>query len=168
MHERQIEVNGPNRAAGHGASLGVGADEAVNLLGPGGQNLGVVRWALVAPYLEQDVEEGGERNQVPDSLVSRSARGVEVRYRTEDGTAHRGVVRWVGSSTLFIEGAPLVPAGTAVEVACRGAPDQEVSAEGTVMWVCPKQDQYGFAAGLGVWLSVNPGKLQQALADLDA
>lgn len=128
-------------------------NETISLIGSSGETLGTVTWASLIEHIcaSQAQEALRETRQHPRaSLLSK------VRYRTATGGAQtESRATGVGGGGLFIESTSPLAVGSEIELEFT-LPDRSgdwFKARGSVAWVCPKPDQYTFAAGMGIRFS---------------
>lgn len=91
---------------------------------------------------------------VRDKAKSGAETRVQVRYRSQDGAWREGRAAQASREGVFIEGDDLLPVGAEVELsfAPSDRPAEKMKGVGTVVWVCPKPDQFGRLRGMGVRL----------------
>jgi type IV pilus assembly protein PilZ len=75
-----------------------------------------------------------------------------VRYGTPGAQPLESRATGIGGGGLFIESASPLPVGTDLELefTLPERSTQWLRARGTVVWVCPKADQYTFSPGMGI------------------
>lgn len=127
-----------------------GAREMVVLLGANGDVIGSLSWDFVidqilACHSKVSVQKV-DRSEPRISLTFR------VRYHSPEGPRFESRAGGIGGGGLFIESQSPLPVGTrlAIEFSLPEKSEEWMSAKGTVVWVCPKADQYTFSPGMGV------------------
>lgn len=136
--------------AHRGKSLDVDCvQETIVLRDPAGEPLGTVTWHAV---IEQICAAAGQRP--PDQLRTqpRASFLSKVRYKIAGGQPIESRATGVGGGGLFIESADPLPVGTELdlEFTLPERTTQWLKARGSVVWVCPKADQYTFSPGMGI------------------
>lgn len=125
------------------------AQEIITLRDPAGESLGTVTWQAV---IEQICAAAGQRQ--PDQMRAQPRVSFlsKVRYGTPGGRPTESRSTGIGGGGLFIESTDPLPVGTDLELefTLPEQPAQWLKARGTVVWVCPKADQYTFSPGMGI------------------
>lgn len=108
-----------------------------------------------AVILYDGVQQADDRRprKTPDP-VHRKEHG-PVLFWTPDGTRHAGRTPQVNGDFLFIESEQMVPVGTDITVSLTTVEEQsggQEIAEGTVVWHCPRGDEFKHQGGVGVRL----------------
>lgn len=103
---------------------------------------------------------GGEVDEKKTVTVERRVDGlvdctnqVSVTFWTPDGAAHEGKTSGVGHAMLFVESKHSVPVGTDITIRQAESDDRRADwalAEGTVVWTCPKADDFKNREGFGL------------------
>ncbi len=125
------------------------AQETIALRDPDGAPLGTVTWQAV---IELICAAAGQRP--PDQLRTQPRASVlsKVRYAMPGAQPLESRATGIGGDGLFIESASPLPVGTDLELefTLPERSTQWLKARGTVVWVCPKADQYTFSPGIGI------------------
>ncbi len=125
------------------------AQETIILRDPAGEPLGTVTWQAV---IEQICAATGPRPPEQMRAQPRASFLSKVRYGTPGSRLTESRATGIGGGGLFIESTAPLPAGTDLdlEFTLPERPAQWLKARGTIVWVCPKADQYTFSPGMGI------------------
>ncbi len=155
-----------------GRRLSVDVDgQTVTVRETSGEPLGTVTWDALIEYVMRacaPAHEDGVRAHPRASFLSK------VRYAPlEAGSVVKTESRatGVGGGGLFIESQQPLRVGSEVslEFTLPERPAEWIPAEGTVVWVCPKPDQYTFAAGMGIrFTKIDPAARERVVTMVSA
>lgn len=129
-----------------------GAREMVVLLGANGDVIGSLSWDFVIDQILACHNHSKVSVQKVDRSEPRISLTFRVRYHSPEGPRFESRAGGIGGGGLFIESQTPLPVGTrlAIEFSLPEKSEEWMSAKGTVVWVCPKADQYTFSPGMGV------------------
>jgi len=128
-------------------------EETITLLGPSGESLGTITWeSLIDHIYALNDRLPLERPHEETRAHPRASFQAKVSYWTIGGKPIEGYATGIGGGGLFIESVKPLPVGTDLELefTLPDRPSGRIKARGAVVWVCPKSDQYTFAAGMGI------------------
>lgn len=131
------------------------AQETISLLASSGESLGTVTWQAVIEQIRPAVHPyPSAEPPSPEQMRAhpRASFLSKVRYWMAGGQPAESRATGIGGGGLFIESLTPLPTGTDLdlEFTLPERPTQWLKARGSVVWVCPKADQYTFSPGMGI------------------
>lgn len=132
------------------------SQDTMRVLGPRGEELAVVNSEVALDHL-LDYARGTSGPALPEAArpladVSPQPKPFHVTARGNDGREYEGLCRVVGRSGVFLELTRAPAVGTQLDMAVVSTVDSArlLRTKGTVAWICPHSDEFGFAPGVGV------------------
>jgi type IV pilus assembly protein PilZ len=141
------------------------AREMVVLMGPNGDAIGSLSWDFV---IDQILAYHKVSVHIEVRSEPRISLAFRVRYSTPEGGRFESRAGGIGGGGLFIESQAPLPVGTklAMEFAIREKSEEWLQAKGSVVWVCPKADQYTFSPGMGIRFTEIADEIRDRIHDV--